>query len=252
MPIPQQKQSGISMMEMMIVLAIIAILAVASVSMIGNRPAAAVRSVLDELEGTLSVAHGAAVATGRDIAVVTWGSYENPPLIVAHADSALANTAVQTAATDILTGNLPSATVPFARTTAVPFHPALNDITHSRAKIVMRDSTDWAAAMTATETGASNEDIATIVPFKTGAAMADILGTADNFLFNNAVNRVVISGSNKRFTANVVIQIVGISGNGLPIPGGPMGMLVVQANGASIYKFYNPGIRDGNGKWRRL
>jgi hypothetical protein len=31
-----------------------------------------------------------------------------------------------------------------------------------------------------------------------------------------------------------------------------MGLIVVLANGASIYKFYNPGVLEGDGKWRRI
>jgi len=31
-----------------------------------------------------------------------------------------------------------------------------------------------------------------------------------------------------------------------------MGLLVVPQNGAAIFKFYNPGARDGDGKWRRI
>jgi len=40
--------------------------------------------------------------------------------------------------------------------------------------------------------------------------------------------------------------------NGLVLAGGAMGLLVVQANGNSIYKFYNPGVLHGDGKWRRI
>jgi hypothetical protein len=31
-----------------------------------------------------------------------------------------------------------------------------------------------------------------------------------------------------------------------------MGLIVVLANGGTIYKFYNPGARDSDGHWRRL
>jgi hypothetical protein len=34
--------------------------------------------------------------------------------------------------------------------------------------------------------------------------------------------------------------------------GSPMGLIVVLANGATIYKFYNPGVLEGNGKWRKI
>jgi len=39
----------------------------------------------------------------------------------------------------------------------------------------------------------------------------------------------------------------------VPMAGGPMGLLVVQGNGATVYKFYNPGILGGgDGTWRRI
>lgn len=252
MPIPMRKQNGISMMEMMIVLAIIAILAVASVTMIGNRSAAAVRAVLDEVEGTLSIAHGAAVATGRDVAVVTWGSWTNQPLVVAYGDAAMLDADIQSTATKLLAGQAVDNTLLYVNTVAVPFHPTLTDTTYSRARIPMQNDTDWATAMTATSTGATNQDITTVVPFKAGSTMDTLLGDATNYIFANDIHRVVISGSNKRFTSNVVIPVVGITSNGLAITGGPMGLIVVQNNGASIYKFYNPGVREGDGKWRRI
>jgi len=31
-----------------------------------------------------------------------------------------------------------------------------------------------------------------------------------------------------------------------------MGLIVVLANGAEIFKFYNPGVLEGNGQWRRI
>jgi hypothetical protein len=31
-----------------------------------------------------------------------------------------------------------------------------------------------------------------------------------------------------------------------------MGLIVVLANGSSIYKFYNPGVLEGDGLWRRI
>jgi hypothetical protein len=70
-------------------------------------------------------------------------------------------------------------------------------------------------------------------------------------LFRGPLNQVVISGSNKRFTAGFSILVVGTSG-GIALPGGAMGVLVVQNNGASVYKFYNSGVKNGDGRWRRI
>jgi len=67
-------------------------------------------------------------------------------------------------------------------------------------------------------------------------------------------NGVLISGANKRFTSNFFIQVVSSRG-GVPVAGGPMGLIVVLANGGTIYKFYNPGVMSGSlnrGKWRKI
>jgi hypothetical protein len=45
---------------------------------------------------------------------------------------------------------------------------------------------------------------------------------------------------------------VGTSPDAGALPGSPMGLIVVLANGSSVYKFYNPGAREGDGQWRRL
>jgi len=48
------------------------------------------------------------------------------------------------------------------------------------------------------------------------------------------------------------LQVVGTSPSAGPLPGSPMGILVVQANGATVIKFYNPGVLEGDGQWRKL
>jgi len=62
----------------------------------------------------------------------------------------------------------------------------------------------------------------------------------------------VINGSSKRFLSAFIIPIVGTTSSGGAVPGAPMGLIVVLDNGASIFKFYNPGARDGDGIWRRI
>jgi hypothetical protein len=132
---------------------------------------------------------------------------------------------------------------------------------HLNAGIATKDSPWWSNAMLA-KNGKKNEDIATVEPFKTdagfkasigatGAVLPDLSGS--NLLFQGAtvINQVEISGANKRFNSTFVIPVVGIA-SGNAIPGGAMGLIVVQNNGATIYKFYNPGVRDGDGKWRRI
>jgi len=241
--------SGYSMIELLVVLAIVGILAIAGVSMIGNRQSGAVRGLLDEMEGALTNAHQAAVATGRDVAIVTWGTWSAaPPLVMAHGDATQTDAQIQTAANDLL-ASLPHLDV-LGQTVAVPFRFQANDTIKSRAAIVTLGSAQWIQVMQASANG-TNEDINGVAPFLAGPMTGVMLDANDLFLFS-PLNRSVISGANKRFNSTFIIPVVGTTPSGGALPGGPMGLIVVLANGGTIYKFYNPGARDSDGKWRRL
>ncbi|MDP1830925.1 MAG: prepilin-type N-terminal cleavage/methylation domain-containing protein [Geothrix sp.] len=244
--------SGYSLIEMLVVLAIVAILAIAGVTMIGNRQAGAVRSLMDELEGALTNAHKAAVATGRDVAIVTWDIWDaGTPLRLAHGDASLTEAEIQATVVNILAGLPPDpAYGPAGQTVAVPFRFLPNDVIQTRARIVDLASPQWVNALQATPAGTANPDPTTIPPFSAGP----LAGTVSdlNRLFTGALNRVEISGSNKRFNTTFIIPVVGTTTAGGALPGGPMGLIVVLNNGGSIYKFYNPGARDSDGIWRRL
>ncbi len=250
-----RKDKGFSLAELLVVLTIIGILSAVGLFMIGNKQAGAVRAVMDEIEGSLANAHQAAVATGRDVAIHSWGNWTTvgTPLILAHGDAALTEAEVLAAANN-LRDSLPVA-AGLSQTVAVPFRFRLNDPNYSRARIALVGSGDWATAMT-TFDGKTNQGLSAVVPFSAGGVMADLLDgnlPKDEFnLLNGANPRARISGGNKRFNASFVIPIVGTIGNGGPIPGSPMGLIVVLNNGATIYKFYNPGARDGDGQWRRI
>jgi type II secretory pathway pseudopilin PulG len=244
--------------EVLVVLAIFGILSVVGVYMLGNRQGAAVRSVLDEVEGALNNARAEAMATGRDVAIETWGTWTNgTPLVLAYGDFALTQNAggdeLPTQAKRLLANQGPDPAVPYSQTVTVPFHFLPNDPTQSRACVVVAgvDAGNWAAAMTATGSGAANVDITTKDPFLAGDPMVGMIVNANN-LFQNGTTQAVISGSNQRFTTNFIIQIVGTSPDAGALPGSPMGLIVVLANGSSVYKFYNPGAREGDGQWRRL
>lgn len=255
-----RKTQGYSLIEIMVVLAIFGILSVVGVSMLGNRQASSVRSLLDELEGALTNARGVAAATGRDVAVETWGTWAaGAPAVMAYGDASLTPNAADatdrlaTTATKLLASQAADPAVAFSQTVAVPFHFLPNDPNQSRACIVVAtvDATSWTTAMKPTASGATNQDITGVVPFGAGQSMAGIVADANN-LFQSVPRSVVVSGSNQRFTSNFIIQIVGTSPSAGALPGSPMGLLVVLANGASIYKFYNPGAREGDGRWRRI
>lgn len=245
---PPDSQKGYSLIELLVVLAIVAILAIAGISMLGNRPGGAVRGVMDELEGSLLEAHKLAVATGRDVRIVTQGDWmkaSGTPLIMTRG----VVTPTSTAATILAAGQLASES----------FRVGLSGTAYSRehmnAGIPVQGSPWWATAQ------GGNQDISQVEPFKTDAGFSSAIAatganlpglTGPNLLFQGGtVNSVRISGGDKRFTSTFVIPVVGLS-SGNAIPGGPMGLIVVQGNGATIYKFYNPGARDGDGKWRRI
>jgi len=242
---PFKKDSGISLTEMIVVLAIVGILSTVGVVMIGNRPASAVRALMDEVEGSLDNAHKAAVASGRDVALVSWGSWDAAdPLVLTHGDAAMTDANIQTTAKTLISGGQPDAAIANSQTVAVAFRVLTSDDLHSRARIVVNGTSDWADAST------GNQALGDISPFKDVPGFSGMAAGTDN-LCKNALNRVVISGSNRRFASNVVIGIVATRNGGV-IKGGPQGAIVIQANGGSIYRFYNPGIKNGDGQWRRI
>ncbi len=246
---PFQREKGFSLIELLVVLTIVGILTVVGVVMIGNRQAGAVRSLLDELEGALTNAHQAAVASGRDVAIVSWGTWQNAnPLVIAHGDAELFDAQIQTAA-DNLRDSQPLA-AGLSQTVGVPFRMRANDSTYTRARVALVGTADWATAMMPVD-GRTNQDITTVVPF-TGGAMAGVVVPGNNLVGDGTLGRTLISGSNKRFNSTFIIPVVGTGANVGPLPGSPMGLIVVLNNGATIYKFYNPGARDGDGQWRRI
>ena len=256
---PANPQKGFSLIELLVVLAIVGVLAIAGISMMGNRTGGAVRSILDELEGSLLDAHKFAVATGRDVTIRTRGNWTpGTPLVMIRGDATISASApaqwdnifndLRDGHPDLPTTDKTALTANQISSLSLSFR--LNSTAtsvareHMNAGIAVAGSAWWANAQGA------NENIATVEPFLSDAGFKAAI-TAQNLLFRNDKNNTEISGANKRFNTTFIIPVVGISG-GNAIPGGAMGLIVVQNNGATIYKFYNPGVRDGDGKWRRI
>jgi len=234
---PPRKNRGFTLIEMLVVLAIVGILSIVGVLMIGNRPSGSVRAIMDELEGVLAAAHKRAMATGQDVVITTTGEWSVPNVL----------RLTYTGATG---GD--NFSLAHSEANGIPVG-ILRE--HMHAGVVTVTNAGWWA----TARGAS-ANIANVAPFNSATSGFQVGGTSildDNTLnlFQGGAGQVTaarISGANKRFTTTCWIEIVGLS-EGNPIPGGPMGVLVVQANGATIYKFYNPGsINGGDGTWRRI
>lgn len=251
----QHRQSrGFTLVELLVVLVTVGVLAMVGVSMIGNRQSSAVRAMLDELEGDLTNVRNAAAATGRDMTLE--GS--SPPLLVAFGDASLISPGVdniQATVTRLLAGLPADPTVTYSQSVVIPLRFMANDPIQSRARVVPVGSNDWTTATTATSSGQTNTAYTKVDPFKTGDVLDGQVTDAHNLfqaVGSTTPVQPTVSGSSQRFTSTFCIKVVGTSPNGGPMNGSPMGLIVVLANSATIYKFYNPGVLEGNGQWRKL
>jgi len=253
---PKPGESGYSLIELLVVLAIVAILAIAGVTMLGNRSGNSVRVVLDELEGAIMDAHKYAATSGRDVVIVTWGSWNVtgtvPTLYMARGVASIPTNATLTttsmAIQDVVL-NPPAAPSDEQKSVAVVFAPSRSR-EYMNAGVVVADTAWWANALQTNNAGKKNDDVSTVEPFKSDANF-QAANTGANNLFQNGLRQVSISGSNKRFNNSFVIPVVSTS-SGFAVPGGAMGLIVVLNNGATVYKFYNSGVSNGDGKWRRI
>ncbi len=254
---PQRKNGGYSLIEMLVVLAIIGVLAIAGVATLGNRGGNSVRGTLDQLEGAIMDAHKYAVSTGKDVAIVTWGPYSatstTPSMYMARGlttTTTVAQTDFALAIKDVVL-NPPATPSATQQSVATIFAPSLAR-EYMNVGIVIPGTTGWATAMQANSSGKQNPNITSVVPFSTDAGFKLAYPAAANNLFQNALNSVTISGANKRFNNSFFIQVVSTSSGGFAVAGGAMGLIVVLNNGATVYKFYNSGVNNGDGQWRRV
>jgi prepilin-type N-terminal cleavage/methylation domain-containing protein len=250
--------NGYSLIELLVILSIVGILAVAGATLLqGNRVSGSVRTVMDDLEGTLMAGQKLAAATGQDVMMATQGEWQasSTPLILAM-NSTVGVTPAQVVAAGV--------TDPASFKVGVQNGGGLvREHLHAGVATAAHQQTWWATAAQATPSGRQNEDPASIEPFKSTQAFKDLLGNTGNNLFqgvsaasdfskgSQTPGTLVVSGTSKRFMSGRIILVVGLRG-GFSFPGAPMGMLVVLANGSTVYKFYNPGAAEGDGRWRKI
>lgn len=245
MRLPARKANGYSLIEILVVLAIFGILSLVGVSMLGNRRGSAVHSLLDEIEGALNNARAEAGATGKDVALVTWGAWSAADRLgIAYGD---ATNLTDAQIKNIATGVDAPTSAALGQTVGLGFRYLPSDVIQARARVVLAASGDWGIA-----TSAANGGIDDVDPFKTVFGFTGQVSDATNIFHSGLTTRTIISGSSQRFSSTFCIQIVGTSPDAGPLPGTPMGLIFVQANGATIYKFYNPGTKEGDGLWRKI
>jgi prepilin-type N-terminal cleavage/methylation domain-containing protein len=247
---------GFSLVELLLVLVIIGTLVTVGVATLGNRQGDSVRAQLDAVEEALTNAHRQAMSSGRDTAVDTWGTWSTAnQMVLAFGDAALTDTQIQNTAQGLLQNPpvLPSnANLAYSQTVTAPLFYQTPDPINDRSCIVVAGNGAWNEAMVAAGNGQVNQNINQVAPF-TGATFAGLVADANNLFQGGAApNRKLISGLNLRFASTFIVEVVAISPGGFVMPGGAMGLIVVLANGDSIYKFYNPGVMKGNGQWRRI
>lgn len=235
--IPMQRRSrGFSLIELLVVLAIVGILSIVGVVMIGDRKGSSVRSVMNEIEGVISAAQKATTITTRDIHLTTAGSWSAGTLVM-DGRPLVIPTSIP------LTWPTPADCVPDGDATkrigsnSEVFRVNLKSRDHMSAGV------DVSNANYATALGTCPA-LETVSPIN---SQADLVQAMRNPIFVSAQKDIVINGQTKRFMTGFCVVVVGLS-SGQAVANGPIGVLVVPANSASIYKFYRA---DQSNVWRK-
>jgi len=265
-----RRGAGFSLIELLVIISIVGILTISGALMMGNRQSGAVRSLLDELEGVISNARQASVATSRDTALVCWGAWDKDnPFYLAFGDANILQgnsgpsnfIAIVKQITGDPENDIQPAPPPVSSVTTdlldqltvnigIQYSP--KDAIHRKAGIVVYgsdNSGNWENAI------GDSVPIESVTPFASGAEFSSVLVDTNNFCkvqTDGEVSSVIINGYTKRFNKTVFIKIVTINSNGSAVAGGPMGLIALPANSASVFKFYNPGTQNGDGQWRRI
>ena len=237
-------------MELLVVIAIVAILSMVGLGQLRPRTTDSVRSVMAEVEGLLLNAQNSAYTSTQDIYITAAGSWLTPPTGNLVIDARPMNPAI---VTDVppsdaeLTPNLTATTNRLgAPTECFQSLYSQHQYDHTRAGI---DTTGaWATTALA---GAA--PLAGLKTFTNNASFST--GMTTNFtsalatpLCTGAQVTVVFSGISRQYLTGFCVTVVGLNSAGA-VANGPMGVLVVPAGGANIYKYFKP---DQSSNWGRM
>ena len=234
----RRSSAGFSLIEALVVLAIMSVLVIVGVTMLGDRKANSVHSVMDQIEGVLMNAQNSALISPLDIYVSSTGNWLDGSLII---DARPLNSAV--------VGFPPSAANIKAGVDANRLggnsecfrSRYLTDRDHMSAGV--NTGTNWYN----TALG-SAPDLRTVAPVSTNNSMLTAMSTPLCLGSAGGDSSAVLNGRTRRFETGFYVVVVGLS-NGAPQAGGAIGVILVPANSSNVYKFYKP---SGSVTWRRL
>ena len=232
---------GYSLIELLVVLAIVG--ALAWVGALSFRPNStdAVRSEMAEIEGVLTNAQNAADLSTQDIYVSTTGNWIDGSFILDARP--FVTTGTNAVSSPPSTTTTPPQATPGNTTYRIgAVSECFRSLYPQHARVDLSagvDTTTWYGTALNGAGPLAGTPVANLANF----ALA--LG---NPLCTGVLNSVVMNRANRQFNTGFYIAVVGLSG-GAPIPGGPVGVIVVPAGSANVYKFFKP---NGSNTWGRL
>jgi prepilin-type N-terminal cleavage/methylation domain-containing protein len=249
---PGHRSRGYSLVELLIVLVIAGILAMLGVYSLRPKTTDAVRSVMSEIEGVLLNAQNSAYLSTQDIYITAKGDWVTAPpgnLII---DGRPLNTAVVGLPPYLPTSPIltPGSATNRLGSPSECFQSLYTQNVRDHLSAGVDDTGAWyttalggAAPLSALPFFANNATFSTGMTTNFAAAM-------NNPLCNNGgvQTPVVFSGISRQFLSGFSIVVVGLNG-GTAVANGPIGVIVVPAGGANIYKYFKP---NGSNTWGRM
>lgn len=229
MPGQQRREGGYSLIELLVVLSIVGALAIGASVYLTGKKNHAVRAVMDELEAMLAGAQKSTVATGNDVVMGASGDWKAGTLRL---DARPLVASANPMSDDIHDPDKrigPASEVFTSKYASLPQH---------RAAGIATDASWYPVAL------GDGDDLKTFELFKDDPYKSAM----NNPLFDGTRKRVVINGLTKKYQTGFSVLVVGITSSGRPIKNGPMGMLVVPADGTAAYRFYRA---EGEKSWKR-